>query len=82
MEDMVSFGLHCKSRKHSDGEMEKWWQWLQMKASLSESKEMLPFNATLTIWSCDVEVGNIDYPHQEEPKGQKVDILETSLLHI
>lgn len=21
----------------------------------------------LTIWSCDVEVGNIYYPHQEKP---------------
>ena len=25
----------------------------------------------LTIWSCDVEVGNIDYPHQEKPEIDK-----------
>ena len=25
----------------------------------------------LTIWSCDVEVGNIYYPHQEKPRIKK-----------
>lgn len=26
---------------------------------------------TLTVWSCDVEVGNVNYPHQEKPLARE-----------
>lgn len=26
---------------------------------------------TLTVWSCDVEVGDVNYPHQEKPLTER-----------